>query len=319
MPAFPALGKHYVPLSITEKDREICLILWGFTIGFGFLTVWKAFKQTMKVNSGCRHRSMYVWLIWLNILGSLGYGVSGWLFIQKHVKHGFPLFFIILLAWAIQIQTQLQIILNRLSVIWVNKRRALQLRWGVFGLFLIINIVVATIWLPAVMQIDPIYTHINNIWDRIEKVIYLLVDASLNFLFVRIVKKELVDCGLTKYKRLADFNIRIILISISMDIIIIGFMSYPNAYVFLSFHPPGFLIKLNIEMSMAELILKIARFKENKTSDQNIELSKWTFRDPNTHNDDSEYSPPAAERGGNQTLTQPNFWRRMPGKPHHTR
>lgn len=59
---------------------------------------------------------------------------------------------------------------------------------------------------------------INHISDRIQKVVYLLVDASLNFLFVRIVKKELVELGLTKYKRLADFNIRIILLSITMDV-----------------------------------------------------------------------------------------------------
>lgn len=70
---------------------------------------------------------------------------------------------------------------------------------------------------------------------------------------------------------------------------IIGVMSYPNAYVFMSFHPPAFLIKLNIEMSMAELILKIARSKKDRTAEQSFELSQWTYGD----REDSGYSPSA--------------------------
>lgn len=130
----------------------------------------------------------------------------------------FPLFFCIVLSWAVQIQSQLQIIINRLSVIWVNKRRAAQLRWGVFGIILVVNIMVGSIWIPMALQRDPVFEKINNVWDRIQKVIYLLVDASLNYFFVRIVKKQLVGLGLTKYDKLANFNVRIIILSVAMDV-----------------------------------------------------------------------------------------------------
>lgn len=276
------LDKSYERFPVNDRDREISLILWGFSLGYGFLTAWKAYKQTMKVNPSCRIRSVYVWLIWLDILGSFGFGMGAWFFMQVHVKPGFPLFLIIVISWAIQIQSQLQIIINRLSIIWINKKRAKMVRWSVFGLILCINIAVACIWIPTALQIGGPHgtiTHINGIWDRIQKFIYLFVDVSLNILFVFKVKRELVDLGLQKYKPLADFNIRIIFISMAMDAMIIGAMFYPNPYVFMSFHPPAFLVKLNIEMSMAELILKIARSREHKTGQQNYELSQWTFHD----------------------------------------
>ena len=69
----------------------------------------------------------------------------------------FPLFFLIVVCWAIQIQAQLQIIINRLSVIWCNRRRAAQLRWGVFLFFFAIIIVVGNIWIPMALQIDGAY------------------------------------------------------------------------------------------------------------------------------------------------------------------
>lgn len=83
-----SLGEGYVNPEITDRDREISLICWGFTLGFGFLTVWKAVKQTLKVNRNCRLRSMYLWLVWADICGSFGFGISAWFYMQGHVKPG---------------------------------------------------------------------------------------------------------------------------------------------------------------------------------------------------------------------------------------
>lgn len=172
------LGENYTPPPVTDRDREISLILWGFSLGFGFLTCWKAYKQTMKVNPKCRLRSVYVWLIWIDLLGSFGFGIGAWFFMQGHVKAGwvfpnnslwvlvieilidedrFPLFLIIVLSWTLQIQSQLQIIINRLSIIWVDKKRASLVRWGVFALILCVNIAVGSIWIPTALQISPTY------------------------------------------------------------------------------------------------------------------------------------------------------------------
>lgn len=47
------------------------------------------------------------------------------------------------------------------------------------------------------------------------------------------------------------------------QILLIGLMSLPNQVVFIQFHPVVYLVKLNIEMSMADMITHLARMKMN--------------------------------------------------------
>src|SRR5580700_6141297 len=49
---------------------------------------------------------------------------------------------------------------------------------------------------------------------------------------------------------------------------LIGLMSLPNQVVYMQFHPVAYMVKLNIEMSMANLIRKIAKVTAD---DRNIE------------------------------------------------
>ena len=123
---------------------------------------------------------------------------------------------------------------------------------------------------------------INRYWDRTSKVIICLVDAGLNYYFLRIVKQRLLNqYGLTKYKPLVTFNARLMVISVMLDVspslprldceidsavtntqsqvLLIGLMSLPNQAVFMLFHPLVYTSKLNIEMTMASLIVKLAR------------------------------------------------------------
>lgn len=94
-----------------------------------------------------------------------------------------------------------------------------------------INISVFCIWIPARLQISARYHLINEFWDRTEKILYLLVDAALNWYFLRTVKANLIKNGLTKYNKLVKFNQRIVMVSLCMDVMIIGAMSIPNSFV----------------------------------------------------------------------------------------
>ncbi|KAH7110029.1 hypothetical protein B0J13DRAFT_462626, partial [Dactylonectria estremocensis] len=125
-----------------------------------------------------------------------------------------------------------------------------------------LHISVYNIWIPARLQISERYIWINEWWDRVEKVIYLLVDGALNFYFIRIVQQNLVANGLTKYKGLVKFNMCIVGFSLSMDVLIISMMSLHNTFVYIQFHPFAYIVKLKIEMSMADLIGKIARQRD---------------------------------------------------------
>lgn len=161
--------------------------------------------------------------------------------------------------WALQVQFLLQIIINRIALLIPNKRKVFWIKWGVAGLITAINISVYCIWVPARLQVSDEYVHINEVWDRCEKGIYLVVDGILNAYFLRLVKTKLIAGGMNKYKRLFNFNSAIVIVSLSMDVLIIAMMSLPNTFVYMQFHPVAYIVKLNIEMSMAELISKVAR------------------------------------------------------------
>lgn len=180
-------------------------------------------------------------------------------------------------TWALQVQFLLQIIVNRCGILLTQKNKAYRLKILVAVLITAVNISVYCIWIPARLQISERYIHINEWWDRCEKVIYLIVDGCLNFYFIYIVRVNLIVHGLTKYRRLTHFNMFIIGFSLSMDILIITMMSLRNTFVYVTwetfykdvltcyrymqFHPLAYIVKLNIEMAMADLIGKIARDK----------------------------------------------------------
>ena len=98
-------------------------------------------------------------------------------------------------TWALQVQFLLQIIINRVSLLLTDRRKAMRLKIGVAILITAVNISVYNIWIPARLQISEKYIHINDIWDRCEKCIYLVVDGTLNWYFIHIVQKKLVDQG----------------------------------------------------------------------------------------------------------------------------
>jgi hypothetical protein len=98
-----------------------------------------------------------------------------------------------------------------------NKIITRRLRWGVAVFIGLINVTVFCIWIPARLEISQRYIDINNVWDRIEKVLFAIVDLGLNLYFLYIVKSQLIACGLDKYKLLYNFNIGMVVISISMD------------------------------------------------------------------------------------------------------
>jgi hypothetical protein len=99
-----------------------------------------------------------------------------------------------------------------------NRARARQLKLGIFVIIAMINISVYCIWIPARLQISATYIHVNDIWDRLEKVVFAIVDAGLNFYFIYQVRIQLIGAGLTKYYPLFRFNIAMVCISVALDV-----------------------------------------------------------------------------------------------------
>ncbi|KAI1307753.1 hypothetical protein F5Y03DRAFT_405404 [Xylaria venustula] len=250
---------------VSRNDLVIAALAFGFTLGFGQLTTWKVMRQTWQAykRTGLRVlRNVYIWMIWGEVLVCLAFSIICFLYVRRIILPSH------LTLWALQVHFLLQIIINRCRLVAHNKRFMERLKIGVAVLITAVNISVYSIWIPARLQISERYIHINNWWDHVEKVIYLLTDAFLNIFFIRTVQRDLVENGLTKYRRLVHFNIFIIGFSLSMDVLIIGMMSLPNTFVYMQFHPLAYIVKLNIELSMADLIAKIARKKNPEPFDK---------------------------------------------------
>jgi hypothetical protein len=133
--------------------------------------------------------------------------------------------------WTTITQLLLQIVANRITLIMMDKRKARQLRWGLFFVVACVNISVFCIWIPALLGVNPTWVALNHVWERVEKSIFLLIDLGLNMYFLYLVRSKLITQGLTKYWALFNFNAAAILISTSMDILLLGLQSLPNSYV----------------------------------------------------------------------------------------
>lgn len=180
-----------------------------------------------------------------------------------------------------QIQCICLIIINRIALLVVTKAHIVKIRWVVVCVLGCVNISVYCIWIPARLQTTPTYVTINFYWDRMEKVIFCLVDAGLNLYFIYLVRSKLIANGLSKYMPLYRFNLFMVGVSVSLDVILIGSMSISNDFVYvlapllsaplvgpdgwlmchsyLQFHPLVYMLKLYIEMNIADLIAKVVR------------------------------------------------------------
>lgn len=125
---------------------------------------------------------------------------------------------VIVILWIFQVHCIMQIIINRIALLATSPATVRRLRWSVFTILVLINISVGIIWIPSRLEVSTRWVDINNVFDRIEKVIFLLVDASLNCYFVHLVRTSLIKYGLTRYKLLYRFNIVMIVLSVSMDV-----------------------------------------------------------------------------------------------------
>ena len=67
----------------TVQDFELAALAAGFTIGFGFLTVWEAVKQTRRNRNPLR--SAYIYMIWGEIVANVSMVVLGWLYLHGKV------------------------------------------------------------------------------------------------------------------------------------------------------------------------------------------------------------------------------------------
>ncbi|KAM0326110.1 hypothetical protein ACHAQA_006703 [Verticillium albo-atrum] len=201
--------EHYRNDLPDASGMTLASVIWGLSLGIAILNCDKAVRQTRQCYRRRKRLSAYTILCWLEIVSSLALGTLCWLYLRSVIQPSFQYFFCICL-------------------LMTPRSRATRLKWICFGILLAINISVIVIWVPARLQINQRFVDINKIWDRVEKVLYAIMDAGLNIYFMYTVKRHLIMNGLRKYTLLYRVNLVLAVISISLDVLLTLFrLSHP--------------------------------------------------------------------------------------------
>ncbi|RDL33250.1 uncharacterized protein BP5553_08689 [Venustampulla echinocandica] len=281
-------------------DFKLASLAVGFTLGFGVLTVWTAIKQTRAVRSPLH--SVYIFMVWGEIFANAAAMIVVWIFLEGYIKPGIPVYFGLLVLWSFEVQLLLQIIVNRIAIVVDDDRLVWKLKWGTALIITLVNIAVFCIWIlahsppyhPMLVLLHGVlfqtnilsFVEINKYWDRCSKIIIMIVDAGLNYFFLRTVQKSLVKYhGLTKYAPLVSFNAKLMVVSVALDLMLVCLISLKNGLVYTQFHQVAYVVKLNIEMSMADLIRKLARKSIEVHNNEFIAGHSSTFNQTNNQSD----------------------------------
>ncbi|KAF8908007.1 hypothetical protein CPB85DRAFT_1436270 [Mucidula mucida] len=331
--------KPFEELIVTPGDLTLGSIVFGFFFGFAIHVVWSAVKETRRA----RRFSAYIFMIWLEIVADIGFAIVAWGYLAKLFPPGLGVFLSVIVCWICQVQCLMLIIVNRLCILYSDDKQRRILRFTTAGIVTAISLSTACIWIPAQLQINHTYIWLNHWWDRFEKSVYLLLDLTLNILFIRVVKTRLINYGLKKYDRVMKLSSTMPRLEFTSDppadSTSTSFLS-PSAWIFTArrhrtaqrlcvlpgkatictpiprayhvdqFHPVVYIVKLHIEMTMSQLLIKVARstginvYNEEKgrvtsdtvsgnktTHNNNVQVHVDTQVFTTRHMDDFEMSP----------------------------
>ncbi len=210
-------------------------LFFGAFVGAFAFTLLEVCKQTRRIVQRGRAWSWqngYLYMIWTEILVNLVFAVVTILHFNESVSGTLAFYFGTVTLWALQTQMLSQIIANRVSLIMVSRKRATWMRWGLFALILGVNVGVFIIWIPAYLPgATPRQKNLNNLFEKIEKSFFLVVDLGLNGFFLYLVRFRLIAGGLPKYWALFKMNAVLIVVSTAMDAALLGTLSLPDPYV----------------------------------------------------------------------------------------
>ncbi|KAK4189412.1 hypothetical protein QBC35DRAFT_461956 [Podospora australis] len=289
----------YEPNPPSEQNLDLASFFWGFSMAIAGFSLVKAASQTRRSWIRNHKLNAYIVMVWSGWVSAVILSVISWLFLIGHIRTCFWVLLGMVILWAIQLICLTQILANRISLILFDPDYARRLKIGVGIAIGLIIISVCCIWIPARLQISETWERINSIWDRIEKGLFLIIDAGLNIYFMWLVRTKLLANGLTKYKVIYHFNWAMVCMSISLDVVLIGVMFLDDDLIYVQVHPVTSLAKLCVEMNMAELlgkVIKKSRQRQHAFPTANPMTIPWQPEARNT-----DISRPSSRRGSRAT------------------
>lgn len=244
-----------------DTIREAASILWGVSLTCAWFALAKVVQHSRSALRRRKQYNIYILLLWSTWLPTLGMSVLTWLRLQailpdRYVpsrpsrpgtawltpRSSFWTFLSIsksprahfsappssrrrgapVVLWSIQLQCVLQIMVNRLSFLIVDRRRSRNLKLVVLGVVGFITMVGGCTWIMAGIRLSPTLVAFSHTFDRVNKGLFAATDLALNAAFMYLVWRKLIAAGLAKYWAIFRYNGCCILLSISLDIILIG-------------------------------------------------------------------------------------------------
>ena len=89
MRTLPRVSNHLILEKTDTMDLQIASLVWGITLGIGFLTTWKAIKQATSITRRygyCKLNSPYVWMMGSQIISCLVFSLLSWLYLNAYIK-----------------------------------------------------------------------------------------------------------------------------------------------------------------------------------------------------------------------------------------
>ena len=80
----PFISPNYENEPITHSDIIVASIVWGLTLVNVIVALWLIFKQTK--NSRAPVRSVYIWMIWLELIVCFVMGLESYLHLLKIIR-----------------------------------------------------------------------------------------------------------------------------------------------------------------------------------------------------------------------------------------
>ncbi|KAL2752556.1 hypothetical protein ACRALDRAFT_1072463 [Sodiomyces alcalophilus JCM 7366] len=216
--------------------------MMGFFLGNAIFTALKALRQTYMCWKGLgRKVSVYIIMVWVSWTCGVVQSGLNYAYMRDDIQPSYWLFVVEV---------------NRVSLLMYDLASIKRLKITVFILILILNAGVMVMWVPAQLEVKR-FVLPNAVWHRVEKSIFLIIDASLHIFFLYLVRSRLIRSGLTKYRMLYRFNVCMVVISLSFDITVIGLVSLDHSEIYVQFRTLSYMVKLHIEMSIAEFIARV--------------------------------------------------------------
>ncbi|KAF4341635.1 hypothetical protein FBEOM_4430 [Fusarium beomiforme] len=268
---------------------DLASIYYGLFLGVFVFASSKAISQTRAIWKRTHSfRNAYVYMIWIEIWVNFVFALLTFLYLNGIIPGNLGFLLATVALWSIQTQLLPQIIANRVALIMTNRRRAKYLKWGLVLCIGVVNIAVCYIWTVAHLDTaTESQKYTNMVFEKAEKSFFLIIDLALNLYFLYLVRYRLIADGLGKYWRLFNFNAGMLAGS-------------------LLFAPLAYMVKLYIELMMANLISKVVKSGTHSRSEGWCSSSR-DKSNPTAYGLTSRVvvsSGPAAPRSGNNLMNR---------------